>query len=222
MKKLVKAKKPLRFYTRLHLSELTGFKAFNLNELLYFLKKVSGSSIYHHTHRFLQQHQYLSPEPPNDFAYWVAEMLGENELGEQLASIDTVQFSSIRSLREKIIETIEKHLKKNPLAKRKFAKESEAFYFMRSVSFILPTSYLVNDLEEFVDVLRKVTIDSIYFHIFEARLRLGRSDNDFSNWIKNSIGDEQLADKISKLDPYTQTLEDLRTTLIKIIEGKIR
>ena len=221
MPELIKAKEPFRFYTRLNLSELTGLRASTLNQLLDIIKEVPGSCIYHHTHRFLQQHQYLSPEPPNDFAYWVTEALGENELGERLASIDTIQFSNIRSLREKIIETIENYLKNNPLAKLKFSREGEEFHFIKSVSFVLLTNYVAYDLKDFLEILNKITIDSIYFHIFEARLRLEKKTNDFSIWIETSIGDKELADKISGLDPYTRTLEDLRKTVMKIIERKI-
>lgn len=221
MPKQIKAKEPFKFYTRLHLSELTGLRATTLDQLLDLIKKVSGSCIYHHTHRFLQQHQYLSPEPPNDFAYWVAEILGEVELGERLASIDTIQFSTIRSLRNKIVATIEDYLKNNPLAKLKFARSEEEFHFIKSVSFVIPTNYVVYDLREFAEILKKITIDSIYFHIFEARLRLGKGTNDFSSWIENSLGDKELADEISKLDPYTRTLENLRETLIRRIEKKI-
>src|SRR3989338_8039977 len=221
MEDLIRVKEPFRFYTRLHLSELTGLKAATLNQLLGLIKEVSGSSIYHHTHRFLQQHQYLSPEPPNDFAYWVSEVLGEDELGERLASIDTIQYSTIRSLREKIAETMEEYLKDNTLAKLKFARESEEFHFVKSVSFILPTNYVVYNLREFTDTLRKVTIDSIYFHIFEARLRSEKSNNDFSDWIGSSIGDKELAYEISRLDPYTYTLEGLKNALINMIENRI-
>ena len=221
MSELIQAKEQFRFYTRLHLSELTGLRASTLSQLLGLIKEVPGSCIYHHTHRFLQQHQYLSPEPPNDFAYWVSGVLGENELGERLASIDTVQFSNIRSLREKIIETIEDYLKSNPLAKLRFASEGEEFHFIKSVSFVLSTKYVVGDLAEFLEILKKITIDSIYFHIFEARLRLEKQTNDFSHWIETSIGDKELADKISRLDPYTRTLEGLRNTLIGIIERRI-
>lgn len=216
-----KQKETFRFYTRLNLSELTGLRANKIGQLLKFIKKVPGSCIYHHTHRFLQQHQYLSPEPPNDFAYWVAEILGEDELGEELASIDTIQFTTIRSLREKIIETIENYIKENPGSKAKFAKEGEEFHFIKSISFICPTHYVVSNLKEFLDVLGKITVDSIYFHIFEARLRLEQGSNDFSNWISTSLGNTELADKISKLDPYTYTLEELRKTLIKIIQKYI-
>jgi len=222
MQKPAKAIEPFRFYTRLHLSELTGLRASNLNQLLDIIKQVPGSCIYHHTHRFLQQHQYLSPEPPNDFAYWVSNVLGEDELGERLASIDTVQFFTVRSLRDKITSTIEEYLKKNISASLRFAGEGEEFHFIKSTSFILPTNCIAYDLGEFVDIFRTITIDSIYFHIFESRLRLEKKTNDFSNWIETSIGDKGLADKISRLDPYTHTLEDLRKTIIKIIEQRLR
>jgi len=221
MPKLKKAKNPFRFYTRLHLTELTGLRAATLNQLLEIIKKVRGSCIYHHTHRFLQQHQYLSPEPPNDFAYWVTEALNEDELGERLASIDTIQFSTIRELRKKIIATIEDYLKSNPLAKMKFARGGDELHFIKSVSFILPSKYIAYDLRDFTDLLNKITIDSIYFHIFEARLRLEKGNNDFSNWLENSLGDKALAEEISKLDPYTYTLEDLRKTVIKIAEKRL-
>lgn len=221
MKELIKAKEPFRFYTRLSLPELTGLWASGLKELVAIMREVPESCIYHHTHRFLQQHQYLSPEPPNDFAYWVANMLGERELGERLASIDTVQFTSIGRLRDEIVSTIDRYLKENRLAGSKFTGREEAFYFIKSISFILPTGYIVHDLKEFVDALKKVTIDSIYFHIFEARLRLGRGMNDFSNWIGNSLEHKTLAGEIVRLDPYTHTLEELRMVIVRLIERKI-
>ena len=220
MPESIKEKEPFKFCTRLHLSELTGLRATTLSQLLALIKEVPGSCIYHHTHRFLQQHQYLSPEPPNDFAFWVADILGEDELGERLVSIDTMQYSAIRDLRDKIASTIENYLKDNPLAKLKFSRAEEEFHFIKSVSFILPTNYIVYDLKGFAEVLKKITIDAIYFHIFEARLRLEKPTNDFSYWIENSLGDKELADKISGLDPYTRTLEDLRNKIIQMVERR--
>ncbi|MEW6041582.1 MAG: DUF5752 family protein, partial [Elusimicrobiota bacterium] len=152
MPELIKAREPFRFFTRLQLTELTGLKAHNLSELLALIKEVSGSCIYHHTHGFLQQHHYLTPEPPNDFAYWASEILREESLGEKLASIDTMQFLTIRDLRNNIIEIIESHIKNEHLSKNKFADKGEEFHFMKSVSFIAPTGYVANDLNEFVDI----------------------------------------------------------------------
>lgn len=216
-----KAKEPFRFSTRLHLSELTGLKAKNLRELLRLMKTVKGSCIYYHTHRFLQQHQYLNPEPPNDFAYWVTKALNEEKLGELLASIDTVQFSSIRQLREKITSTISEYSKAHPTSKKKFADPGDEFYFIKAISFVIPTNHIANTLSEFADILEKITLDSIYFHMFEARLRLEKASNDFSNWIELSIGDKKLAESISRLDPYTFTLDSLRQTMIRLIRKRI-
>jgi hypothetical protein len=181
------------------------------------IRKVPGSCIYHHTHRFLEQHQYLSPEPPNDFAYWVGQVLGENELAERLASIDTVQFSTIRRLREQFIETIEAYLEEKPMAKLRFAGAGEEFHFIKSVSFIIPTPHVASNLEEFASILEKITIDSIYFHVFEARLRLERPTNDFSNWIEDALDCSDIAHEISNLDPYTHTMEGLRRKIISIV-----
>ena len=220
MEKSVKTD-PFRFYTRLNLSELTGLCASNLWQMARDIKKVPDACIYHHTHRFLQQRQYLSPEPPNDFAYWVSKVLGEKQLGEQLASIDTARFSDVNSLRNEIVAIIERHLRKSLLSGFRHVDKSEAFYFIKSVSFILPTPYVANNLKDFGEILKNITTDSIYFHTFEARLRLEREANDFSNWIKNSCGNEKLADEISKLDPYTHTLEELRTVMIHLVEKHI-
>ncbi|MBU1084066.1 MAG: hypothetical protein KKG84_03125 [Candidatus Omnitrophica bacterium] len=218
----IKAKEPFKFYTRMILPELTGLKADNLEQLLKILKEVSPSAIYHHTHRFLQQHQHLAPEPPNDFAYWVTEVLGEYRLGEKLASIDTVEFSTIEALRVNIVSAIEKYLKENPAAGSRTAHRGEEFYFVKSISFIFPTKHTARDRDEFVDELKKVTISSIYFHVFEARLRLGKGNNDFSFWISTSVGDKAAADKISKLDPYAYTLEDLRMKIIALITERTK
>jgi hypothetical protein len=204
---------PFRFYTRLNLIELLGRRAVNVEELLKGVKEVPGTSIYYHTHRFLQQHHYLSPEPPNDFAFWVTNSLGLDALGERLASVDTIRFRSIRELRQALVEVIEASLRgraPHPVE----APEGEEFHFMSARTFILPTHYEVNSLEEFREALGKVSIESLYFHIFEAKLRLERGENDFSKWFETN-GQSQLAREVSRFDPYTITLEGLRRTIVQ-------
>jgi hypothetical protein len=217
MKRQKKAKEPFNFYARMILPELTGLKAENLGQLLKIIKHVSPSAVYHHTHRFLQQHQYLSPEPPNDFAYWVTGILGEYRLGEKLASIDTVEFQTIEALRAAIVSVIENYLEEEPLSASRTAHKGEEFYFVRSVSFIFSTKQSARNVDEFVKILKKITVQSIYFHVFESRLRLEKGNNDFSFWLGTSVGDEEAAEKISKLDPYAFTMEDLRSKIVSIL-----
>ena len=214
--------KSFRFFTRLHLRVLTGLKASNIEELLELIKNVPGSSIYYHTHHFLQQHQYLSPEPPNDFAHWITSALNEEVLGEKIASIDTIKFPTIRDLRSEIIRTIEGCIKENPRIKLRFASPDKTFHFIKSTSFILPTDYVAKNLEDFLEILKKITPDSIYFHMFEARLRLDMETNDFSFWLGTSLSEVELAGKLASLDPYTYTMEDLRKRIIEIVEERLK
>jgi len=212
-----RALNPFQFSTSVKLRELTGRKARTLRELVEIIKEIPGASIYYHTHVFLQRHQQLSPEPPNDFAYWVSGILGEYKLGEELGSIDVCEFSTIRELREKIITTIEKHMfeTKDPL---RYAPPGKEFEFVKAHSFVMPTGDTARNLKEFVTILDKITIHSIYFHIFEARLRLEKGINDFSFWIGTSAGSPEIAHAIAALDPYTYTMEGLRRKLINMIK----
>jgi len=213
----ITADKSFRFYTRMHLPELTGISAVNIEELLKCIKSIDGSSIYHHTHRFLQQHEYLNPEPANDFAYWVDEALGESALAEALASIDTVSFKSIRLLRESIAGVIYNYLESRGGRQIRSALPGAEFCFVKSVSFIFPTHYTADTAEEFADCLQKITSDSLYFHMFESRLRLDKQENDFSMWLRNSLGLDKAADAINRLDPYTHTIGQLRRVIIDIL-----
>lgn len=206
--------KPFAFKTRLNLVELLGRTARNIDELRSGISDVSGSSIYHHTHRFLQQHHYLYPEPPNDFAFWVAQALRLDDLGERLASIDTVKCLRINDLRDRYLGILNSAAKTGDIAGS--CRPGEEFHFMSCRTFVLPTPFQATNLQEFNHCLGQVSINSIYYHMFEARLRLGQDTNDFSLWL-SGLGHEALALNISRLDPYTITLEGLRQRIRKMV-----
>lgn len=217
-----KAKESFRFCSRLSLTLLTGIKAGSLPELLFHLRTVPESVIYHHTHRFLQQHQHLVPEPPNDFAYWAANILGDEELGERLAAIDTVRFDSLDGIRNAIIAAVESHLHDAGSAHTHCVPAGKEFHFMKAVRFSMPTPYQADDLPGFANCLEKVSISSLYLHVFEARLRPPLGVNDFSHWFKTQLGDEALARRVADLDPYTQTLEGLRRRILGIVRSRLQ
>ena len=198
---------PFHFHTQFHLVTLLGLKAKNSIELLDGIKKVPPSSIYYHTHRFLQQHHYLSPEPPNDFAYWLTNILNLKRLGEAFASVDTVSFANMEELRSDFIGILTEYISEGRYVTE--CQAGEEFHFMACKTFVLPMPYVAHNLREFAETLDKISIDSLYFHMFEAPRRLGRQENDFSMWFK-SIGENELAKRVSGYDPYTMTLESLR------------
>lgn len=210
---------PFEFKSRLNLTLLTGHRARDVAELLEHLRTVSGAVVYHHTHHFLVQHQYLSPEPPNDFAYWAANSLREERLGEDLASVDILRFSTIRALREALIGVIERFL--DLTSDLRTAPAGEEFYFKQSVSFILPTGIRARNLREFRAALEKISLGSIFFHMFDARLRLERGDNDFSNWLESALQERELAAALRRIDPYAHTEEGLRRRIAALVDARL-
>lgn len=204
--------KPFYFFTQLHLVKLLGIKAKNPVELLELLKKVPTSSVYYHTHVFLQKQQFLAS---SDFAYWISNVLNLKELGEEFASVDTINFKNIEELRKEFIKILTDYISKGKYIAE--CLEGQEFYFMDCVTFVLSTPYVANNLEEFNETLSKISTNSLYFHMFESRMRLGKDENDFAVWLK-SIGEKKLAEEISKLDPYAITLDGLRRRIIALIK----
>ena len=209
---------PFQFRTSLILHEATGLRAATLPQLASLLRKVPEGCVYHHTHDFLLAHHYLTPEPAHDFAYWVTEVLGETALGEQLASIDLLEYHSLQDLREALAGAIEAYLQRTPSARMRFAAEGQEFFFVKAVHVVMPTAHTARTLEEFHAALGEVSTHALYFHMFDARLRVGRRTNDFALWLEEQLGLTELAEEVSRLDPYAHTLETLRARLRILIE----
>lgn len=217
---LKKAKDPFQFHTRRHLTELTGLKAGNLSELTEILKNAPDSIIYYHTHHFLEEHQYLVPELTNDFASWVKSGLDDQVLGERLANINTFEFNNLAGFRDKVVNVLESYIGQQKSQRQVLV--GREFYFLKSVDVILPTPYSAHDLREFIEALRIITPNSLYFHVFESRLRLKNGNNDFVVWLAVEMDEKELSQEIAKIDPYACTLEGLRSKLIQTIEKHIK
>ena len=216
----VEAREAFHFYTSQNLTFLTGRRAKDLPELLAGIREAKESSIYHHTHHFLARHEFLSPEPPNDFAYWISCILQEKVLGEEVASIDLREYANLEDIRKKIINVIENSTALDADQRLRHAPPGEEFHFMETQSFVFPTRYVATSLVEFRECLERVSTHSIYFHVFEARLR--ERESDFSFWLRNSLHETKLALEFLQFDPYTQTLENLRRTLIRLADQRLK
>lgn len=205
---------PFAFYTERRLVALTGLKAKNLPELLSALREVSGSSIFYHTHHQYLSHHFEKPVFYNDFALYVSQALQEERLAEKLAAIDLLAFTTIRQLRDAIIATIEAYLRENR-GRVRDCPPGDEFHFCKSKSFIMPTGIVASDVPDFFTKLPQITNISLYFHFFEARLRLERPTNDFSQWLYG-CGEDKLARAIDKIDPYIMTLDELKGEIIEL------
>ena len=207
-------RKPFTFDTEHRLVMLTGLKVRSLPELQRTLKRVPGSSVFFHTHQEYLAHNFQRPVYYNDFAVWVSQAMREEALAEKLAAIDLLAFTTIRSLRDTIVQTIDDYGAAGSREPYECRPE-EAFHFCRSKSFVLPTGIVAHDVPEFFEKLTLISHESLYFHFFEARLRLGRRTNDFSRWLRDR-GRDDLASAIDGLNPYIRTLDEFKQDIIAL------
>jgi len=203
-----------KFYSEYNLPVLLGRKATNIYELLDGLKTVPASSLYYHTHKFLKQHHYLVPEPTNDFAYWIRNILMQPKLGEMTASINIAEFNNLEDLRNRLIDILENHDRSGYGIN---CQKGFEFQFMSCKTFWFKNKYDAANLNEFTEILKKIDISTFYVNIFGSKLRQGKQKNDFEEWF-SSIGETELSEKLSNIDPYTLTLDGLRKRILKLIK----
>jgi uncharacterized protein DUF5752 len=208
--------KPFYFNTSENLLRIGRQKASNLSELWQGLQTCPDDSIFQHTFRTLQEHHFIRQGFSNDFAHWCLFACNEPVLAEQLASVDVREFTAIEGLRRRMVGIVDEFLQQHPQSGAKVAYEP--FYFCASSIVVLPTQFAPDTLRGFVDGLRQVSVHSIHHHFIEARLRLHRMSNDFSNWLEQEVGLTQAAASIERIDIYTNTMEGVRQQIANIVE----
>lgn len=206
------AEEPFLFIGCSELQEILGKEADDEKRLVELIEEVPLDSIYYHTHSFFLRHHYIPGAYANDFAQWVATQVRDLVLGERLAVLDPFNFENLEVLREELISIIDDHLSRTSVVPRVIF--GKPFYFKQSRIIEVPTGLRVRTLQDFRSALSEVEISAIYYHMFEARIRLPREESDFSLWIRKNLGLPELSERIRALNPYVGSLERLRSSLL--------
>ena len=212
---LRKPQKPFYFNTSEHLLRIGKQRASSLLELLAALQTVPDDSIFQHTFRTLQEHHFIRQGFSNDFAHWSLFACNEPALAEQFASVDVREFTAIEGLRRRMVEILDEFLESHNMSGSRPAHEP--FYFCASDIIVMPTAFCADTLKGFLDGLNQVSVHSIHHHFIEARLRLHRMSNDFSQWLEEEVGLAEAADAIERIDIYTNTMEGVRRQIARIV-----
>jgi hypothetical protein len=210
-----KAQKPFYFNTSENLLRIGRQKATNLSELLDALQTCPDDSIFQHTFRTLQEHHFIRQGFSNDFAHWCLFALNEPALAEQFASVDVREFTAIEGLRRRIVEILDEFLQTNNRSGTRPAHEP--FYFCASDLVVMPTGFRPDTLPGFLDGVNQVTVHSIHHHFIEARLRIHRMSNDFSQWLEAEMRLPEVADAVERIDIYANTTEGVRRQIARIV-----
>lgn len=206
---------PFEFYEYVSLLQPTGLQAGDLEQLLAFIKIVEPGVIYHHMHQHYLKATTLVPEYSNDFSAWAAQSLEERVLAEKLTSLDLYGLNDLSRIRQSLVKILEDYLMEYPRPRPVYS--GYEFNFNDTVDIVVATECRAETQEEFCSVLQDVSTSSIYFHFFVNRLRLGRPFDDFSIWLENTAGEQEIARQIRQLDPYFHSLEGLRSRIVEII-----
>ncbi|GKS66052.1 hypothetical protein YTPLAS72_33560 [Nitrospira sp.] len=205
-----------RFLGCSEIQEILGKQAEDERQLAELLEEVPLDSVYYHTHSFFLRSRFIERIYPNDFAQWVGEQVRDYVLAERLCVVDPFDFPSVEVLREELISIIDDHLTKMSTVPR--VGFGTPFHFSRSRILEVPTGIEVKTLREFRDAIPEVDVSALYFHVFEAHMRLQRDENDFSAWIRAGLKLPELADRIKALNPYLGSLERLRSNLLNMCD----
>jgi hypothetical protein len=211
-----KADRPFFFTGSSEVREILGKEAEDEKRLVELLEEVPLGSIYFHTHTYFLRHSNVEQLYPNDFAQWVAMEVRDHVLGERLAVIDPFELQGLEALREEFISVIDDHLSRTSIVPRVIF--GKPFHFNQSRMLEVPTGLEVWTLQEFRHALSDVDVSAIYYHIFEARHRLGKPESDFSAWIGESLKMPELAGKMRAINPYWGSLERHRSALLTVCD----
>jgi len=199
----------------------TGERAQNLRELREHLRQIDPGSIYYHFWGGLLRPRFDDPEYHNDFAIWMAHSLHNESLAERLGVIDPVAFESIEDLRNELIETIDESLDETEFPQ--WTKRDDQFEFIRSQIIVFDTTISVNRPEGLLDIIKTISVGSIFYHFIDARHRNENSLDDFQNWLLG-FGDNYalLCQKIKEKSSYFSPLRELKSDLAEVFAGHFR
>ncbi len=199
------------------LLKATGVSARTLAELRSCVETVPGDSIFHHTAQYFLKGRVS--DYTNDFAQWAGESLEERALSERLSSVDPYAASAMEAVRADLLRVLDEHLAGFPPPRE--ALEGDAFHFNTPVTFVYPAGLRAANLAEFLVALEHLPPESIYFHFYEARVRLRGGMDDFSRWVEGSLEKGGLAGRIRSIDPFMHGVEGVRRLLVAAVREEL-
>ena len=210
---------PFQFIGCVELRQALDHRARDERELLDRLEDVPPGSVFYHTHGYFLRHRPITTAYGNDFAAWVAVHVRDQVLAERLAVINPFETASLEDLREELITVIHDHLLRVISVPR--VEFGEIFHFQQSHIVEVPLGAAAATLAEFRAGLAEVDASAIYFHMVEARTRLGRRSGDFAEWIRSSLAMPALAERIERIDAYMTSLERVRARVLALVDDAL-
>ncbi len=204
-----------QFMTASYVIRINNQKACTMNELRTGLDQASDGSIFYHTFQSLGRHHFLTEGFSNEFAQWALAGLNRPQLAERLGGLDVRDYLTLAELRADLLRIVTEYREEHP--READISGFEPFHFCECVEATAPLGQPAHSLKEFREALEKLSHASLYYHFLISRLRLKLQTNDFSNWLAGAMGRQDLAQRINRIDIYTNTLDSARERMVRIV-----
>jgi hypothetical protein len=193
-----------------------GRRAQSLRELKGLLRDIHPDSIYHHFWGVLLRPRFSDRDLFNDFAAWALHSLHDQKLAERLAMIDPTDYTDLEALRSELMEVIDERLDEVEVVPT--AAPGDYFLFLRSTIVVFDTGKRVSKVSEFPAAVGSMSTSSVFYHFIDARRRTEGGLDDFRAWLR-SFGKkhEELCRRLAGIDPYFDSLYDLRARLVSVL-----
>ena len=206
---------PFVFRDAIRLTSPTGVAAATLREFLIGIESAEPAVIHHHLRETPLRFPLQIGNYPNDFALWANVNLKNTPLAERLAVLDPFHERDIEELRERVIESIEIAL--DYQGNHQAVLPGHEFFFSRSFSSEIELGMTAYNLDTLIEGIHSVPASSLFFHMYESRLRNVDGSDDLSQWLRDSLGTQDVADRLSDLDFYLLALEDCRSVVVELL-----
>jgi len=210
---------PFIFIACVELRESLDYRADDERELLERLEEIPAGSVFYHTHGYFLRHRPVTTAYGNDFAAWVATHVRDQVLAERLAVVNPFEFRTLEDLREELVSIISDHVLHLSTVPR--VEFGDPFFFQQSHIVEVELGTPAHSLAEFRTGLAEVDSSAIYYHMVEARARLGRRSGDFAEWTRSSLGLPDLAERIERIDTYMTSLERVRARVLSLVDAAL-
>ncbi len=205
---------PFRFLDAVRLTCPTGTSAATLRDFRAAVERVDRGVLHHHLRETPLRFTFTTFGYPNDFALWAAEALEDRALAERLAVLDPFHARDLEALRQRVLEVVDASLA-NDDGERP-APRGREFHFSSSVSVAFDLDREASTIGELRERLEQVPASSIYYHVYEARLRNPTGADDLSRWLE-AAGHAVAAARLHDLDIYLLSLEACRRVALELL-----
>ena len=210
---------PFRFRDAVRLNSPTGASAATLREFRDAVERADPGVLHHHLREVPLRFTFTFWDYPNDFAIWAANSLESRALAERLAVLDPFHERDLEILRERVLEAVE--AASGDAGSSRPVPQGEEFYFSSSVSMEFDLGVEARNVAELIARVREVPATSLYYHLFEGRLRTEGGWDDISLWLLES-GFEPTARRLRDLDIYMASLESCRRVVLELLARDAR